>query len=122
MDIRPPRGVARAGGSGNGRILQIHQPNGAPGAKADILGELMRRHGLASPEMLMVGDGLSDYQAAQQAEVPFILRQTPEQEELFSAIQVDRVRDMAELAPLLESRLGGASMQPLAAGRAPGRS
>ncbi|MFQ5349931.1 MAG: HAD family hydrolase [Thermoanaerobaculia bacterium] len=89
---------------------------GTPGQKADILIDLMRCHRLAPGEMVMVGDGLSDYRGAQQAGVPFILRQTSEQDELFDGIEVERVGDMAELGPLLESRLEGASTQPLAAG------
>ena len=90
---------------------------GAPAAKADVLGDLLRRHALAPQELLMVGDGFSDYKAAQQAGVPFMLRQTTEQEELFSTIQVDRVRDMAELRPLLEERLEAASVPAMTAGR-----
>ncbi len=78
---------------------------GAPGAKADILGELMRRYRLEAPELLMVGDGRSDYEAARQAEVPFVLRHTEEQEELFRDVEVERVRDLAELAPWIERRL-----------------
>ena len=78
---------------------------GAPGAKADVLAELMRRYGLAPEEMLMVGDGLSDYEAARRAGVAFVLRQTPEQEELFRDLDVERVADLTELAPRLEGRL-----------------
>lgn len=78
---------------------------GAPGAKADILVDLMRRHALAPREVLMVGDGRSDYEAARQAGVAFVLRQTAEQEALFREVEVERVDDMAELAPRLERRL-----------------
>ena len=90
---------------------------GSPGVKADILAELMGGWRLRASEMLMVGDGLSDYQAAAAAGVPFVLRRTPEQEELFRDLEVDRVRDMAELARWLERRLGDDAMRPSGAGR-----
>ncbi len=89
-----------------GYFRELH---GAPAAKADVLAELMRRHRLAPHEMLMVGDGLSDYEAARRAGVAFILRQTPEQEELFHGADVERVRDLTELGALLEGRLAPAA-------------
>lgn len=89
---------------------------GAPAAKADVLGDLVRRHALAPEELLMIGDGLSDYKAARQAGVPFMLRQTSEQEEFFSTVQVDRVRNMTELKPWLEGRLVAVPEQPITAG------
>ena len=85
---------------------------GAPGAKAEVLADLMRRYRLEAGELVMVGDGLSDYEGARRAGVGFILRQTAEQEELFRGIEVERVRDMTELAPLLEGRLATRSTQP----------
>ena len=53
----------------------------------------------------MVGDGLSDYEAARRAGVPFILRQTAEQEELFRDLDVERVADLTELGARLTHRL-----------------
>ncbi len=103
--------VARRGLGGYFRELR-----GAPGAKADILGDLMRRHGLAPDELVMVGDGLSDYQAARQAGVEFVLRHTAEQEELFREVEVPRVRDMTELGRWIESRLETGAAQPAGAG------
>ena len=90
---------------------------GSPGAKADILADLMRRRGLAPDELLMVGDGRSDYEAARLAGVPFVLRHTAEQEELFRDVEVERVADMAELAPRLERRLAEPAAAPGGAGR-----
>ena len=91
---------------------------GTPGAKADILGELMRRHELAPEELVMVGDGMSDYEAAMKTGVGFVLRQTAEQEELFRGLEVERVSDMTELRPRLERRLEARSAQPAGAGGA----
>ena len=91
---------------GLGRFFR--ELHGSPAAKADVLADLARRHRLAHEELLMVGDGLSDYQAAQRAGVPFVLRRTAEQEEHFRDIEVDRVRDLAELGGWLEDRLAPA--------------
>jgi phosphoglycolate phosphatase-like HAD superfamily hydrolase len=99
--------VARRGLSDYFRELR-----GAPGAKADILVDLMRRHRLEPEELVMVGDGLSDYKAARQAGVAFVLRQTAEQEEQFRGVEVERVRDMTDLAAWLDSRLAAGSSQP----------
>lgn len=84
---------------------------GAPGAKADILRDLLLRHELAPQELLMIGDGWSDYQAAGAAGVGFVLRHTAEQEELFRDVRVERVRDMTELGPRLEDRVAARSTE-----------
>ena len=88
-----------------GYFRELH---GSPGAKANVLADLLGRHELLPSELLMVGDGLSDYQAARRAGVPFVLRETSEQEEHFRGIQVDRVADLTELAAWLEDRLAPA--------------
>ena len=90
--------------------------HGAPAAKADVLNDLMNRYELATDELLMVGDGLSDYRAARRAGVEFVLRETAEQEELFRGTGVARVRDLTELAPRIEKRLAAASGRPAAPG------
>ncbi len=99
-----------------GYFRELH---GSPAAKADVLDDLARRHGLAPEELLMVGDGLSDYRAARQAGAAFVLRQTPEQEELLRDLTVHRVRDLTELAPWIERRLA-ATPAAAAGGRDPG--
>lgn len=93
----------------DGRGLQPHfrEVRGTPGAKAAILAELMESHSLGRDELLMVGDGLSDYLAARAAGVAFVLRETPEQEELFRDVEVERVADLAELGRRLAGRLAG---------------
>ena len=83
----------------------FREVRGTPGVKSAILAELMANHALAADEMLMVGDGLSDYLAARQAGVPFVLRETAEQEELFRDVEVERVPDLAELHRRLAGRL-----------------
>lgn len=95
--------------SRRGLAAWFRELRGSPGAKADILADLMRRHALAPTELMMVGDGLSDYQAARQAGVEFVLRETPEQAELFRGVEVERVRDMRQLGDWIETRLAGAA-------------
>ena len=98
-----------------GYFRELH---GAPAAKADVLTDLLQRHALAADELLMVGDGLSDHRAARAAGVDFVLRQTAEQEELFRAVEVERVADMSELGRLLDDRLPRPSPSPAQAGGA----
>ena len=90
--------------------------HGAPQLKPEILRDLMRRHDLATDELLMVGDGLSDYKAARRVGVEFVLRETAEQERLFRGIDVGRVADLVELAPRLEERLAVGPAPPASAG------
>ena len=90
--------------------------HGAPAAKPDVLLDLMDRYELATEELLMVGDGLSDYRAARRAGVGFVLRETAEQEELFRGTDVARVRDLRELAPRIENRLAAPQERAAAPG------
>lgn len=94
----------------------FREVRGTPGAKADILADLLGRYDLEPREMLLVGDGLSDYEAARRASVGFVLRETPEQQELFDGVEVERVADLAELGRWLDGRLAaGARPSPAAA-------
>ena len=72
---------------------------GTPRVKADILRDVMARHGLSQQQVLMVGDGMSDYDAACAAGTRFLARET---ETDFSRLTVDKVRDMAQMAVWLE--------------------
>jgi phosphoglycolate phosphatase-like HAD superfamily hydrolase len=75
---------------------------GTPRVKADILRDVMTRHGLSPQEVLMVGDGLSDYQAAVEAGTRFLARET---ETAFDGLPVAKISDMAEMAAWLEEEL-----------------
>lgn len=71
--------------------------HGSPGDKADVLAGVARRCGCPPDAVLMVGDGLSDFEAAERAGTRFVLRDTPEQVALFRNREVERVRDLVEL-------------------------
>ncbi len=101
----------------SGWFREVH---GTPGDKAEILRDLMRRYSLKPAALLLVGDGLSDYRAADAAGVPFLLRHTPEQAELFHGLQVTEIRDLTELARLLD-RWTSAAAVPARPGREAGR-
>jgi phosphoglycolate phosphatase-like HAD superfamily hydrolase len=59
----------------------------------------MERHKLTPDQVLMVGDGMSDYEAAQAAGTRFLARET---ETSFGELAVDKVRDMNGMAEWLE--------------------
>lgn len=52
----------------------VEEWHGAPQTKLHILQDLLRRHGLARSEVALVGDAVSDQQAAQSAGIAFIAR------------------------------------------------
>jgi phosphoglycolate phosphatase-like HAD superfamily hydrolase len=72
---------------------------GSPRKKADILRDVMARHDLRPQKVLMVGDGMSDYDAARDTGARFLGRET---ETSFNGLCVEKVRDMAEMAAWLE--------------------
>jgi len=70
---------------------------GTPHSKAEIARAVAREQALRGGEMLMVGDGLADYQAAQAAGIDFLARITDENRELWSTLPVTGVRDLHEM-------------------------
>jgi phosphoglycolate phosphatase-like HAD superfamily hydrolase len=72
---------------------------GSPRMKADILRDVMARHKLTPDQVLMVGDGMSDYEAAQAAGTRFLARET---ETSFGELAMDKVRDMHGMSEWLE--------------------
>ena len=75
---------------------------GTPHTKTEILRDVMARHGLSPREVLMVGDGMSDYDAAREAGARFLARET---ETSFGNLAVDKVRDMRGMAEWLEGEV-----------------
>jgi phosphoglycolate phosphatase-like HAD superfamily hydrolase len=69
------------------RFREVH---GTPKEKPAILRDVMARHGLASDEVLFVGDGLSDYRAAMEAGVEFLARDTRAMRDQWAALSVRR--------------------------------
>jgi phosphoglycolate phosphatase-like HAD superfamily hydrolase len=72
---------------------------GTPRAKADILRDVMARHALSPHQVLMVGDGMSDYDAAREAGTRFLARET---ESNFDELSVAKVKDLTEMESWLE--------------------
>ncbi len=72
---------------------------GTPRLKADILRDVMARHKLSPQQVLMVGDGMSDYEAARETGTRFLARET---ETAFDKLAVEKVKDMTGMAAWLE--------------------
>ena len=70
---------------------------GTPHSKAETAQAIAAEQGLHGGEMLMVGDGLADYQAAQAAGIDFLARITDENRELWRTLPVTGVRDLHEM-------------------------
>jgi phosphoglycolate phosphatase-like HAD superfamily hydrolase len=74
---------------------------GTPLDKSEIIGIILARHGLKQSQAVFVGYGISDYQAAAQAGILFIARETPELQQQWQALDVMCVPDLAHLATWL---------------------
>jgi beta-phosphoglucomutase-like phosphatase (HAD superfamily) len=72
---------------------------GTPRGKAEIIRDVMSRHGFAPGEMLMVGDAMTDFHAAKETEIRFLAR---EPGTVFAGLPVDCVRDLVEMRTWLE--------------------
>jgi phosphoglycolate phosphatase-like HAD superfamily hydrolase len=72
---------------------------GTPNLKPGILRDVMARHSLSPQEVLMVGDGMSDYDAARETGARFLARET---ETAFDKLSVAKVKDMTQMAAWLE--------------------
>jgi phosphoglycolate phosphatase-like HAD superfamily hydrolase len=70
---------------------------GAPDAKASLVEKAIKERCYSKDELLFVGDALADYEAAQKNHIEFLLRQTDENRELFSKINVEKTSDFTEL-------------------------
>lgn len=82
-------------------FTEVH---GAPATKEGILRGVLARHGLAPGEVLVVGDGLSDYRAAAATGVRFAGRA---RDGRFDGLGVPVIDDLRELRPLLGLGGGG---------------
>jgi phosphoglycolate phosphatase-like HAD superfamily hydrolase len=85
--------------SGRGMGDWFEELWGSPRKKAEILRDVMARYALSPREVLMVGDGLSDYDAARETGTRFLARET---ETAFDWLAVEKVRDMREMRAWLE--------------------
>lgn len=74
---------------------------GTPLTKTEIIHNILKRFGLECDEALVVGDSLSDYQAAVEVGVPFIARDTPELRQQWKDLGGRCITDLRELCHLI---------------------
>ena len=71
----------------------FHSIHGSPTSKTDWSNSLIERHELNNNEILFIGDSTSDYKAAVNCNLHFILRETPENQNLFKDYEGIRIKD-----------------------------
>jgi HAD superfamily hydrolase (TIGR01549 family) len=83
-----------------GSFREVH---GSPREKPEILADIAARHGLERDQLLFIGDGMSDYQAAVATKLPFLARDTPELHDEWVALGVKRTPDLRTLEHLVRT-------------------
>jgi phosphoglycolate phosphatase-like HAD superfamily hydrolase len=81
----------------------FHEVHGSPREKPAILRDIMARNGFSPAEVLFVGDGMSDYKAANEVGVEFLARDSVELQEEWRALRVRRVPDLVGLPEVVVS-------------------
>ena len=74
---------------------------GSPATKVEIVGDILARHRLGREEVLFVGDSTTDYEAAAEAGLPFVARETTHFVERWRELKVATVPDLWGLFPKL---------------------
>ena len=74
---------------------------GTPLKKEQIILRILERFGLHREEVLFVGDGLSDYQAAMATGIQFLARVTPEAQQRWQELGVPRADDLRQICSLI---------------------
>ena len=80
---------------------------GSPPGKVEIFSALLERNQLEPHEVLAIGDGLSDYRAAESTGVHFVARDSASSRQDWSAIPVPRISDLTELLGPLRANWDG---------------
>lgn len=80
------------------RFREVH---GSPAEKLAILDDLCQRYSFAKHEVLFVGDGMSDYEAARASGVEFLARDTPTLHDDWVRLGVRREPDLTRLPELV---------------------
>jgi phosphoglycolate phosphatase-like HAD superfamily hydrolase len=75
---------------------------GTPTEKPEIVRDLLRRYALRPEQVLFIGDGLSDHQAASATGLHFLARSTAEQQAEWIRLGVRRVDDLRDLPAVVE--------------------
>ena len=71
---------------------------GSPATKSELLRRMLDGHGLQRGHTLMVGDALTDYEAAKATGISFVARRTTDAAGLWEALDVPVVDDLTALA------------------------
>ncbi|HEX4492972.1 MAG TPA: HAD family hydrolase [Acidimicrobiia bacterium] len=77
------------------RFREVH---GSPSEKPAVLRGLMQRHSWSRDQVLFIGDGYTDYEAAVDAGVEFLARDTPALHDRWMQLGVRRAPDLSDLA------------------------
>ena len=70
---------------------------GSPRSKIDCVAEIIHHNKLNKSEVIFIGDAKTDYLAAIENSILFILRETQENFDFFKKISVPKIKDMSEL-------------------------
>ncbi len=81
----------------------FREVHGSPRDKPTILNDLLARYGLDKRELLFVGDGVSDYDAAIKVGVQFLARDTPDLHDKWVSLGVVMTPDLQKLPALAGS-------------------
>lgn len=76
---------------------------GSPATKPDIVRDLLARHALVPSRALFIGDGLTDYRAAEETGLHFLARDTSDQRAIWDRLAPPRVSDLRRLPELVAS-------------------
>lgn len=74
---------------------------GAPDRKKDIIKDILSREGVRPYDALYVGDAMSDYKAAKENGIPFIVRALDD-DSIFKDIDCPRIRDLTYLEGIIK--------------------
>ena len=74
---------------------------GSPESKTHWTNYILDKWGLSKDETVFIGDAKQDKQAADNAGIPFILRNTPENQNYFKDFTGARLKDLTELEEVL---------------------
>jgi phosphoglycolate phosphatase-like HAD superfamily hydrolase len=81
---------------------------GSPARKPDILRDLLGRYELEAERSLLIGDGLTDYEAAREVGLHFLARDTADHREVWDRLAPRRVDDLRDIVELVTTWPAGA--------------
>jgi phosphoglycolate phosphatase-like HAD superfamily hydrolase len=86
-----------------GLAPSFREVHGTPREKPAILRDILRRHAWSCEQILFVGDGLTDHNAARETGVAFLARDTLEVHDRWLMLGVVRRPDLVDLPTLVEA-------------------